>query len=87
MQSENFHLFKGELETVYTELFERDARYLYSRTNTTPKALAEKMTTGLLTGAASKDGQGIKSVCKKLGIKPTYKEIKLFLLAGKLVEK
>jgi hypothetical protein len=39
------------------------------------------MTTALAEGIGNKDGEGIKRVCKALGVKYTYKAIKEFLNA------
>lgn len=59
--------------------FENDAEYAYSAARTSPEALAEKMVNGLIFGNANKDGDAIKSTCKALKIKHTYKAIKAFL--------
>lgn len=75
----NFDLFAGTLERHYTDLFANDSEYAYVASKTTPKELARKMTIGLSTGQASKDGDGIQRTCKELGIKYTYKAIREFL--------
>jgi len=75
----NYTLFETELAAQYKELYESDPEYSYSASIIGPNELATKMTKGLLTGSASKDGKAIKNVCKKLKIKHTYKEIKEFL--------
>ncbi len=46
---------------------------------TTPKAMAERVTSGLTDGSASKDGEGVQLTLKELGIKNTYTAIKSFL--------
>lgn len=46
----------------------------------TAEVLAAKMTEGLLTGTADKDGKACKLTCKSLGIKHSYKAIKEYLL-------
>jgi hypothetical protein len=46
------------------------------------RALAEKMTEGLITGRANKDTDAIKRTCRLIGIKPTYKAITAFLTAS-----
>ena len=71
--------FKNTLEQQYIELFANDADYSYSASHTTPNALAEKMTAGLLTGSANKDGKAIKKACQFYKIPYTYKAIKEFL--------
>jgi hypothetical protein len=38
------------------------------------------MTNGLQTGAANKDGEGIKRACKACGVKYTYAAIREFLI-------
>ena len=48
------------------------------RPRTIPE-LAVRMTDGLKTGRANKDGNAIKRTCKALGIKFTYTAIKEFL--------
>jgi hypothetical protein len=69
------------LECAYTDLFRTDPEYGFSASRTTPGALAAKMTAGLVTGSANKDGEGIKRACKACGIKQTYKAIKTYLEA------
>lgn len=75
----NKQKFQEELEKQYEVLFATDKDYAYAASTSTPKELAEKMTGGLIRGSASKDGDGIKRTCKKLGIKHTYKGILEFL--------
>lgn len=75
----NQEKFRQALEVAYTDLFANDPEYSYAANRTTPAALAEKMTTGLVMGTASKDGSGIKRVCKALGIKHTYQAIRAYL--------
>lgn len=87
MQTENFHNFKNELEKNYAKLFASDPEYVYAKLRTTPSALANKMTAGLLIGTANKDGHGIKLTCKHFNLKHTYGAIREFLRAGNLVDK
>ena len=68
-------LYIDQLET----LFKTCDDYAYVAARTTPVDLAKKMTEGLSTGSASKDGQAVKNVCKILGIKHTYKAIQEYL--------
>jgi hypothetical protein len=63
----------------YARLFRDDAAYSLAASRHTPEQLAQKMTLGLVDGTANKDGSGIKSTCKTLGIAHTYKAIKQFL--------
>ena len=71
--------FNEELATQYTNLFANDPEYTYSAARITPGDLARKMTLGLASGSANKDGDGIKRTCKKLGIAHTYKAIRAYL--------
>jgi hypothetical protein len=73
--------FQIILEGQYARLFETPD-YAYVAARTTPAALAAKMTAGLVDGTANKDGEGIKTTCKVLGIKYTYSAIRAFLIAG-----
>lgn len=75
----NIERFKSELTSQYRDLFLTDPEYKFAAANTTPEALAEKMTEGLKTGRANKDGKGIKRTCKMLGIPYTYKGIRAYL--------
>ncbi len=70
--------FQDELTAQYTRLFQTPD-YAYARLLHTPATLAAKMTASLATGAANKDGEGIKRTCKALGVAYTYKAIRLFL--------
>lgn len=71
--------FEAILAGQYRALFDTPD-YAYSAAHITPEALAAKMTDGLLTGRANKDGKGIANTCKALGIKYTYTAIKAFLV-------
>jgi hypothetical protein len=77
----NKEKFTDHLELAYIDLFKNNPEYAYSASKTTPKALAEKMASHLLTGDANKDGEGIKRACKACKIKQTYKAISGFLKA------
>jgi len=75
----NKERFTEALTKAYQDLFSTNPEYSYSVAHTTPEALALKMTEGLITGAANKDGEGIKTACRQCGIKQTYKAIQSFL--------
>lgn len=75
----NRDIFTARLTAAYEDLFSSDPEYAYSAAHTTPTALAIKMTAGLVTGAANKDGTGIKRVCRELKLPHTYKAIRAFL--------
>jgi hypothetical protein len=77
----NAQKFQNTLAETYRDLFANDPEYAFSASRTTPEALAEKMTAGLLTGSANKDGDGIKRTCRAVGIKQTYSSIREFLAA------
>jgi hypothetical protein len=79
--STNFETFQNRLKETYDILFETNPDYQYAKKITTSEALANKMTTALAEGIGNKDGEGIKRVCKALGVKYTYKAIKEFLNA------
>jgi hypothetical protein len=77
-----------EFVAVYTEQLERvygnDAGYMamlarMPEGRNTIEGLAIRMTAGLLSGAANKDGDAIKGTCKQLKIKQTYKAIREYL--------
>jgi hypothetical protein len=70
--------FRDVLAAQYRELF-TTPEYAMAAARMTPEALATRMTDGLISGAASKDGDGIKRTCKALGIKNTYAAIKTYL--------
>ncbi len=71
-------VFKTTLTEQYRRLF-LTPEYAYSASRCTPEALALKMTDGLLSGSANKDGDGIKLTCRALKIPYTYKGIRSFL--------
>jgi hypothetical protein len=75
----NLNNFKNLLTNEYIIRFAIDSSYNYSKTITTPEALAEKMTMALKSGSANKDSPAIKSVCKKCGIKTTWLAIESYL--------
>jgi len=75
----NLDAFCTQLEKEYKELF-KTPEYAYSFSITTPKNLARKMTLGLDSGSANKDGEGIKRTCKHFGIAHTYKAIREFFI-------
>lgn len=71
--------FEGTLREQYESLFANDPEYAYSASRTTPAELAAKMTRKLRDGGANKEGKGVKTTCKLLGIKYTYKAIAAYL--------
>jgi hypothetical protein len=77
----NAETFKTILASNYVKLFETP-EYALAASRYSPEALAEKMTAGLISGSANKDGDGIRMTCKHLGIKTTYKAIREYLTAG-----
>jgi hypothetical protein len=77
----NLATFESHLVDAYKELFASDPEYAYAAARTTPARLARKMAAVLVTGAANKDGEGIKRACKAVGIKHTYKAIRDYLNA------
>jgi hypothetical protein len=82
LNQQNCQAFRVSLERAYGALFANDPNYAYSAARTTPAALAEKMTIGLAKGEANKDGEGVKTACKALGIAYTYKAIAAYLTAA-----
>lgn len=78
-QQVNFDAFYERLKIEYTRLFVEDPEYAFAASRTTPEALARKMTIGLDSGSANKDGEGIKATCKHFGIAHTYKAIRQFI--------
>lgn len=76
----NLDAFDARLATEYEELF-KAPEYAYSASQTTPSALARKMTLGLDNGTANKEGEGIKRTCKHFGISHSYKAIRDFFNA------
>jgi hypothetical protein len=82
----NRAIFELHLQRAYTDLFANDPEYAYSAARCTPSELASKMTLGLARNKANKDGEGIKRVCKLLGIKYTYKAIDEYLNAPETIE-
>lgn len=77
----NLAIFESHLSNAYEDLFETDPDYSLAKARYRPTELAYKMALGLAKGEANKDGEGIKRVCKILGIKHTYKAIQLYLHA------
>lgn len=75
----NLATFQTTLTRHYGDLFATDAEYAMAKSRYTPDQLAVKMTQGLTTGDANKDGEGIKRTCKELGIPHTYKAIRAYL--------
>ena len=70
--------FEAMLAAQYRRLFET-AEYAMAAARYTPEGLAHKMTSGLAAGTANKDGDGIRTACKLLGIPHTYKAIRGWL--------
>ena len=76
-----FDQFEATLAAQYQVLFETP-EYAYAKSRRTPEELAHKMTSGLAAGTANKDGDGIRTACKLLGIPHTYKAIRGALAGG-----
>lgn len=74
----NRELFMTELTAAYEQLFTQP-EYAFAASRTTPRELAMKMTEGLATRGANKNGSGIQIACKACGIRHTYKAIAAFL--------
>ena len=79
MSLSNKQRFMDALVVAYRDLFATSSEYAYSASRTTPESLALKITEGLHTGGANKDGEGVKRACKAMGINQTYKAIQGFL--------
>lgn len=75
----NTERFETALVDAYRELFTSNPEYACAASTTTPEALAHKMTLGLKTGSASKNGEGVNRACRQCGIKQTYTAIRAFL--------
>jgi hypothetical protein len=72
--------FAAVLADQYAQLFESDPdTYAMAKARYSPTELARKMTNGLASNTANKDGEGIKRTCKALGIAYTYKAIRAYL--------
>lgn len=72
--------FAAVLTDQYAQLFESDPEgYAMAKARYSPAELARKMTNGLASNNANKDGEGIKRACKALGIPYTYKAIRAYL--------
>lgn len=74
----NLDKFYFHLIVLYQDAFINDPDYSYAASHTTPENLARKITLGLASGSANKDGKCIKSACKFFNIKHTYKAIREF---------
>jgi hypothetical protein len=77
----NLDLFNERLAEEYVRLFRDDPEYAYSAQRTTPQDLARKMTLGLASGSANKDGEGIRNTCRHFKLPHTYKAIRAFFNA------
>lgn len=76
----NYAIFYNTYYPFLCDCIEHDPDYSYTREHCKDiKELAHKMTIGLVTGAANKDGKAVKLTCKALGIAHTYKAIKEFI--------
>jgi hypothetical protein len=78
----NLDTFCATLADQYRTLFASDPDYAHVASRLTPEDLARKMTLGLDSGAANKDGKAIRHACRVLGIDHTYKAIRAYLAAG-----
>jgi len=78
----NLLKFLTALTAAYTDLYASQPDvYSMAKARYTPEELSERMTMALKRGdgSASKDGDGIKRVCKELKIAYTYKAIASYL--------
>ena len=76
----NLLKFLTALTAAYTDLYASQPDvYSMAKARYTPEELSEKMTMALKKGDGSKDGDGIKRVCKELKIAYTYKAIRSYL--------
>jgi len=78
---ENVDTFCATLTDQYRTLFVSDPDYAHVASRFTPEALARKMTLGLDSGTANKNGKAIRNACRVLGIDHTYKAIRAYLSA------
>ena len=85
MNQGNRAIFELHLARAYEDLFASDPRYAPAAARNTPSELAYKVTLGLAQGGTDREGEGIKRVCKLLGIKHTYKAIGAYLNAPSAV--
>lgn len=74
----NIQAFFEHLTGEYVNHFRNDPEYAYAASHITPEALARKMTLGLASGSANKDGKAIQATCKHFRIPHTYKAIRAF---------
>ena len=81
MTQRNRAIFELHLTKAYEDLFASNPKYAPAAARHTPSELAYKVTLGLAQGGTDKEGEGIKRVCKLLGIKHTYKAIWTYLNA------
>lgn len=77
----NYTKFESALREQYESLFANDPEYAYVTSRMTPSELAAKMTRKLRDGGANKEGKGVKTTCKLLGVRYTYKAIAAYLSA------
>ena len=77
--SSNFDRFITVYAAQLQHEFDTNPEYARIAKQISAHDLAVKMTEGLMKGSASKDGRAIKSTCKALGIKYTYKAIADYL--------
>ena len=75
----NFDRFITVYAAQLQHEFDTNPEYALVSRQTSAHDLAVKMAEGLIKGSASKDGRAIKSTCKALGIKYTYKSIVEYL--------
>ncbi len=75
----NNQKFETALIEILIHLFAFDPKFALARDRTTPERLARRMTKGLPAQEVSKDGPAVRSVCRQLKIKHTYKAIAEYL--------
>ena len=85
MNQGNRAIFELHLARAYKDLFASNPKYAPAAARHTPSELAYKVTLGLAQGGTDKNGEGVKRVCKLLGIKHTYKAISAYLNAPSAV--
>jgi len=70
------------LKDQFAQRFVNDPKYAVVAEKNLPGDYAFKFMTALKNGTADKDGAAVKSTCKALGIKCTYKAIAAYLATG-----
>ena len=79
MSKEKPLLFVDELEKALEGLFKTSPHYSYVASKSTPRQLAERLTQAAIEGTMQSSGEGVRTVCAKLGIKPGLRSIQDYL--------